>query len=182
MTTPFFLRGEQFHLRPLERQDADHFWQWCQDREASLYSLTRWRLAHSRDQIQEWLNHHIVDKTCFSLGIALRDGALIGEAGISKIDSINRSGEYYIFIGDRNHWGKGIGREVTRTIVDYGFSDLNLHRIMLTVSELNTAGIKTYRKAGFSDEGVMREACYRDGRYHHKLMMSILRGDWERRK
>ena len=64
-------------------------------------------------------------------------------------------------------------------IVHYGFASLNLHRIMLTVSSLNRGGVKAYTKAGFQQEGVLRQACYRDGSYHDKIVMAILRPEWE---
>jgi RimJ/RimL family protein N-acetyltransferase len=106
-------------------------------------------------------------------------GHLIGYAGIASINHVNNSGEYYIFLGEKNSWGKGYGTEVTQLIIHYGFASLNLHRIMLTVSELNTGGVKAYARAGFQREGVLRQASYRDGKYHDKIVMAILRPDWE---
>jgi RimJ/RimL family protein N-acetyltransferase len=50
---------------------------------------------------------------------------------------------------------------------------------MLTVSSLNTGGVKAYKKAGFQQEGVLRQSCYRDGAYHDKIVMAILRPEWE---
>jgi len=103
---------------------------------------------------------------------------LIGYAGICNISNANRSGEYFIFIGDRQEWGKGIGSEVTRLTLRMGFEELGLHRIMLTVSEPNYAAIKAYEKAGFKLEGRMREACFRDNQFHDKLFMSVLEEEW----
>ena len=40
----------------------------------------------------------------------------------------------------------------------------NLNRIMLTVSDLNVGGVKAYQAAGFCEEGVLHQTCYRDGR------------------
>jgi RimJ/RimL family protein N-acetyltransferase len=56
---------------------------------------------------------------------------------------------------------------------------LNLHRIMLTVSSLNIGAVKAYTRAGFQQEGVLRQASYRDGAYHDKIIMAILRPEWE---
>ncbi len=63
-------------------------------------------------------------------------------------------------------------------IVDAGFEELNLNCIMLTVSEPNYAAIKAYKNAGFKIEGRMHQACYRDNKFHDKLIMSILRDEW----
>jgi RimJ/RimL family protein N-acetyltransferase len=50
---------------------------------------------------------------------------------------------------------------------------------MLTVSTPNYGGIRAYENAGFKKEGIMRNACFRDGQFHDKIMMSILKDEWE---
>ena len=50
---------------------------------------------------------------------------------------------------------------------------------MLTVSELNTGGVKAYTKAGFVVEGRLRQAACRHGVFHDKLVMSVLKAEWE---
>ncbi len=47
-----------------------------------------------------------------------------------------------------------------RVIVGYGFRELGLHRIGLSVSEFNQAGIRAYEKAGFTVEGRRRESVH----------------------
>ncbi len=177
-----FLAADGVYLRSLEIEDLLLFYSWFADREVVRYSLGAWLFPTSILETREWLEKTIRDKGTLSLGIVVREtGALIGYAGIAAINAVNRSGEYYILIGDKGSWGKGYGTAVTRIIVDYGFASLNLHRIMLTVSSLNEGGVRAYRKAGFVEEGVMRQAGYRDGAYHDKIIMSILRLEWEAR-
>jgi RimJ/RimL family protein N-acetyltransferase len=175
-----FLTREHVALRPLELDDLLLFREWFADREAVRYSLGKLLFPQSELDVREWLERTIRDKQTLSLGIVeRRGGALIGHAGIAAISAVNRSGEYYIFIGDKGSWGKGYGTEVTRVIIGYGFASLNLHRIALTVSDENIGGVKAYTRAGFTTEGVLRQAAYRDGRYHDKIVMSILRPEWD---
>jgi len=49
---------------------------------------------------------------------------------------------------------------------------------MLTASEKNVGAIRAYIKAGFIAEGIMRQAFYRDGKFHDKIVMGILREQW----
>lgn len=182
MSMNVFLATDELYLRSLEMDDLPLFQSWCADRDVVRYSLGAWLFPISSLEIEEWLEKTIRDKGALALGIVTRDtDALIGYAGITAISAINRSGEYYILIGDKSSWGRGYGTLVTRMIVDYGFASLNLHRVMLTVSAPNEGAIRTYRKAGFTVEGVLRQACYRDGGYHDKIIMSTLRGEWEDR-
>jgi len=180
---PTFLAGHRVSLRSLELSDLDDLWHWFADREVIRYSLSLWLFPNSRHETQTWLERTIRDKQTLTLGIVEQaSDALIGFAGISGISQINRSGEYFILIGNKNCWSKGYGTEVTKLIVEYGFATLNLHRIALTVSEVNSAGVKAYQRAGFTREGVLRQACYRDGQYHDKIVMSILRPEWQARR
>ena len=174
-----FLAGRTTYLRALELDDLEHFWRWFADREIVRYSLGGWLFPTSRWETQQWLEQTLADKRALSLGIVEQaTDRLIGYGGITSISQINRSGEYFLLIGDKQCWGKGYGTEVTRLIVHYGFVTLNLHRIMLTVSSPNVGAVKAYTRAGFEVEGCMRDACYRDGAYHDKLIMAILRPNW----
>jgi RimJ/RimL family protein N-acetyltransferase len=178
--SPSFLAGQDISLRSLELSDLDEFWHWFADREVVRYSLSMWLFPSSRHETQTWLERTIGDKHTLTLGITEHSSrTLIGFAGITSISLINRSGEYFILIGNKACWSKGYGTEVTKLVVGYGFATLNLHRIALTVSDLNRAGVTAYERAGFLREGVLRQACYRDGQYHDKINMSILRPDWE---
>jgi RimJ/RimL family protein N-acetyltransferase len=175
-----FLVGESIYLRALEPSDAPAFSRWVADREVVQYLLTAWQLPVSASETVAWLSKTIVDKDVLTLGIVEKSSdQLIGYAGIAGICRINRSGEYYICLGDKSKWGKGYGTEVTRLIVAHGFASLNLNRIMLTVSDVNGGGVKAYLRAGFKQEGVLRQACYRNGSYHDKIIMSTLKPEWE---
>jgi RimJ/RimL family protein N-acetyltransferase len=175
-----FLSGNTVSLRSLELSDLDLFHAWFADREVVRYSLSAWAFPWSRSETQEWLEKTIRNKQVLSLGVMIREtGQLIGYAGITSISPINHSGEYYILLGDKSSWGKGYGTEATRLIVSYGFSALHLNRIMLTVYAGNPGGIKAYKKAGFQQEGILRQAGYRNGTYHDSIVMSILRSEWE---
>lgn len=175
-----FLEGKKVLLRSLELDDLEVFWAWFADREVVKYSLGTWLFPWSKSETETWLKQTLQDKETLTLGVVEKEtGQLIGYAGITSISSVNHSGEYYIFLGEKNSWRKGYGTEVTQLIIHYGFASLNLHRIMLTVSELNTGGVKAYTRAGFQQEGVLRQASYRDGNYHDKIVMAILRQDWE---
>jgi RimJ/RimL family protein N-acetyltransferase len=168
-------KGNLTYLTQLKQSDFEVVYRWFSDKEVIKYSLSKWQKKHSKKQIKHWLENIIKDKSAVNFGIIeVSTKKLIGYAGISGISKLNNSGEYFIFIGDKNSWGKGYGTEVTRLVVNYGFRNLHLHRIFLTVSEPNIGGVKAYTKAGFKKEGILRDAAFRDGKYDNKIMMSIL--------
>ena len=171
------------NLKPLSVEDISPFYKWLNDDLSIKYSLSLFQSLQSKDHIDNWFLSVVNDSKSFNRGIFLNDSnKLIGYAGICNISKPNRSGEYFIFIGDRQEWGKGIGSLVTKLILDIGFGNLGLNRIMLTVSEPNYAAIKAYENAGFQLEGRMRKACFRDNQFHDKLLMSILEDEWHDRR
>jgi RimJ/RimL family protein N-acetyltransferase len=170
------------NLKLLSLEDVSPFYDWINDDMSIKYSLSLFQSLHSKDHIDNWFLSVVNDSKNFNRGIFLNDSnKLIGYTGICNISKANRSGEYFIFIGDRNEWGKGIGTQVTKLILAIGFGKLGLNRIMLTVSEPNFAAIKAYENAGFKVEGRMRKACFRDNQFHDMLLMSILEDEWHDR-
>ena len=110
------------------------------------------------------------------------DWVHIGNSGIHRVDPVNRSGEFGILIGEKSYWNQGFGREATQLTLQHGFDDLNLHRIFLRVYENNTRAIACYTAAGFVQEGLLREAIFKNGSYINEIEMGILQSEWNKGK
>ncbi|MGL4911850.1 MAG: GNAT family N-acetyltransferase [Romboutsia sp.] len=166
-------------LRNLELQDKLYFFDWIRDEEVIRYSLSIFQKMKTDEDISNWFDKLLVDKTTYNQAIVDSESdALIGYAGICNLSKTNLSGEYFIFIGDKSYHGKGVGTLVTKEITRNGFEKLGLNRIMLTASEKNIGAIKAYTKANFKYEGAMRQAFYRDGEFHDKIIMGIIKEEW----
>ena len=107
------------------------------------------------------------------------EDTLIGFVVIHSIEWNNRCGQLAIGIGLAEHRNKGYGTEALNLILRYAFHEMNLDRVGLDVISYNAKGIRAYEKAGFQLEGRAREAVYRDGRRYDRLMMGILKPEWE---
>jgi RimJ/RimL family protein N-acetyltransferase len=108
----------------------------------------------------------------------VQDNQLIGSCQLHHIDPVHRTAELQIRIGEVDERGRGNGTEAVRQLLRFGFRDLNLHRVYLNVFATNAAAIRTYEKAGFKREGVLREAAHIDGRYVDIVVMGILRPEF----
>ena len=172
-----FLIGEQIYLRSLAEDDLDRCMRWINDPEI-LSTLGR-RFPMSQTLEREWITSQYKSEKDFSLAIALKDGDLhIGNCGLHQIDYQNRNAEFGIMIGEKEHWGHGYALEAAKLILQYGFDELNLHRISLEVYSHNERAQRAYEKAGFVHEGTMRESYFRNGTYHDTLVMAVLKSDW----
>lgn len=101
------------------------------------------------------------------------DGKFIGLIRMDEYDPINRS----IRIGadvapDRRRQGYGL--LIYRGLLAYCFQHLGIHRVWLLVLSTNGPALALYSKVGFKEEGRMRGAIWRGGRWVDYIMMSIL--------
>ncbi|MBP2033576.1 RimJ/RimL family protein N-acetyltransferase [Clostridium algifaecis] len=118
------------------------------------------------------------DKFIFAI-INSDDNKFIGVTGFEDILWNNGAATIYIGIGDSSNRGNGIGTEALNLTMEFGFEELNLHRIQLTVLSYNTPAIKLYEKLGFKKEGTYREFIHRDNRRYDMYLYGILRSEWE---
>lgn len=103
----------------------------------------------------------------------------IGFLGLSGVNWSAGDAWVGIGIGERDYWGKGYGTEAFNLLLAFGFRELNLRRISLSVFEYNPRAIRSYEKLGFQQEGRQREWLNRGGKRWDLIFMGILRQEWE---
>jgi RimJ/RimL family protein N-acetyltransferase len=75
--------------------------------------------------------------------------------------------------------GRGAGARLLRAVVDEVFADPGANRFDLDVFLDNERARRAYEKAGFREEGVLREwHRHPDGRFSDVRLMSLLRREW----
>lgn len=102
----------------------------------------------------------------------------VGIISLVNIDYKNRSAECIIDIGEKDLWGKGIGREAMGIILEFAFNEMNLHRLYLQVFSFNRRAVNLYEKLGFTLAGKFREALYRQGEWHDIILMDMLEDEY----
>ncbi|PKN76613.1 MAG: N-acetyltransferase [Deltaproteobacteria bacterium HGW-Deltaproteobacteria-10] len=173
------MKNEHILLRPSNLTDAPFRYNWFCDSEFTNFYLGRPTLTSYRQVEEEILfaTYPAISTGLCELAIQTVDTNLyIGNTYFRKIDWQNRSAEYGIFLGNKELWGKKIGLEVTRMMLQYGFTELGLQRIWLTVLDYNNRAIKCFEKCGFQKEGVLRRAVFSGGQFHDVIIMSTIAG------
>jgi diamine N-acetyltransferase len=166
-------------LRALELSDVEKLVKWRNDLEITT-PLGGNTFFISKFKEEDWLKKTIInDEKNIKLAICLvENGEHIGNVNLTSINWINRSAEYSIMIGDKDHWGKGYGHEATFLILKYAFEELNLQRIYLTVRSDNIKAFKLYQKIGFQQEGILRKSLFKNNHYIDMHIMSMLKNEF----
>jgi RimJ/RimL family protein N-acetyltransferase len=77
--------------------------------------------------------------------------------------------------------GLGHGKQALQLAMRTVFEDLHAHRLWLDVFESNLRAAHVYRCVGFQQDGIFREAVFRDGKYHSLLLMSLIDREYQER-
>jgi RimJ/RimL family protein N-acetyltransferase len=170
-------KGKLLKLSSSRPEDASIMASWEEDSDYLRNLDTDIAFPHTIAELEKE-KERSSNSTYFRLR-TIQDDTLIGFVVIHSIEWNNRVGSLAIGIGDPNYQNKGFGSEALQLILRYAFHELNLHRVGLDVIGYNGRAIRTYEKAGFIVEGKIRSAIYRDGRYFDRIMMGILRSEWE---
>jgi ribosomal-protein-alanine N-acetyltransferase len=179
MDNATFIEGERIYLRSLLETDIDGpYLNWLNDKETcqgTSHHVVPYAKKNALDYIQET---HRTDKKIV-LAIILREKNLhIGNIALQQIHWIYRSAELAILLGNKEYWGQGYGLEASRLIVNHGFLALNLHRIMCATFENNIGMKKLALALGMQQEGVRRQAAYKDGKYLDIIEFGLLKNEF----
>jgi len=179
-------RSERVRLAaPNAESDAEMFARWSQDAEYLRLLDSEAARPRSAQQAKEMFKEHMEPEEprpdAFNFVIrTLADDRLIGFVGLDGVRWTHGDAFLGIGIGEREYWDKGYGTDALRLLLRYAFTELNLHRVSLTVFDYNQRAIRAYEKAGFVVEGRMRQVLHRDGRRYDLLFMGLLREEWEK--
>jgi RimJ/RimL family protein N-acetyltransferase len=171
------IRGAIVNLTAIEASDVSNYHLWINDEETN-----QWRGLHhptNREEATKWIDarrENQADK--LNLSIQTKDGRNIGFIGLQGVDSRSRRAELWIYIGDKEFWGKGIGEDAVRTLCKYAFEQMNLYRLWLECNPEFSQVTKCYEKVGFKQEGILRHGYYRNGKFRDTCIMALLRPEF----
>lgn len=174
------IAGDLVELRQHERADYDLYGEWYGDRE--IWRLTSWTSEPlSGPAVRRLFEDRELSSAEDSFAIHPVNGVgPVGIVSLMNISEANASADLSIIVAEPEYRGRGYGSDAIRTILRYGFEDLGLHRVGLSVFEFNEAAMAAYEKLGFREEGRLREVLERDGSRHDAILMGILKREWRK--
>lgn len=183
MTGDVFLTGDSVFVRSLQSEDFGPTMQkWINDREVTQY-LWRGTFPANLQELQTEFMSFNGARNDVQLAITeKKSNTYIGVVGLHGINWIARHAEFRILIGEKKFWGQGLGTETNQLAVAYAFEILNLNKVWLGVNLTNQRAYQSYLKAGFKNEGTLRQEVFRNGRYHDVARMSLIKSEYEELK
>lgn len=104
-------------------------------------------------------------------------GEIVGEAVLFELDDEHASMEYRIALVGPQVFDRGYGSEATMLVRDFAFGPLGLHRLTLQVAAGNGRARRVYRRAGFHEEGIRRQARRLGEGWEDVLEMALIDSD-----
>ena len=168
-----FLSGEKVDLCPVSKTDMEILQKGYNDPDVRDAMFMYFPLTEK--DTENKIDAMVKDEKAINLIIVEKESKKpIGHVALVHPDWVSGMVTFYIVLLDKTVWGKGLGTEATKLIVDYGFNMLNLNRIQLHVNAENEPAKAVYKKIGFKHEGTLRQAMYKNNKYYDFWLMSIL--------
>lgn len=174
------LKSERVILREMEEKDWIDVHKYASQEKVCQYQP--WG-PNSEQESEEFVNQILIDvkkdpRSRFVFAVVLDESTeMIGAGEINIRDYSNRVGEIG-YIVNPQYWGMGFATEVANLLIEYGFNDLNLHRIYATCDPRNIGSSKVLEKVGMIKEGKMREDLLLKDGWRDSLLYSILEHEW----
>jgi RimJ/RimL family protein N-acetyltransferase len=178
---PVTLTGQRVTLRELDASDTHAAYEWASDPAFFRY-MSADPVASVAEEalfIRDVQKHaRTRPRVHYTLGIVERGAdALIGIVRLSVIEPAQRGADLgYGLRADR--WGKGYATDAARTVVDFGFATLGLHRVWALCDPRNTGSRRVMEKVGMRYEGRHRDHVYAHGEWRDSLVFAVLEDEW----
>ncbi|MCD9609819.1 GNAT family N-acetyltransferase [Tenacibaculum maritimum] len=171
------ITGKNIGLRAVEKEDLPYLRDWRNIpnfrkhfREVRELSLTDQEAWFESLQKTKHINY------MFTI-VDLKTNRPIGAGGILYVNWIIRSGDFSFYIGEDEMYigNDGKAKEAAELLIDYGFKNLNLHKIWMELYEFDTQKIDFFKNYfDFKQDGLLRDNCFENGRYWNSLIISLI--------
>jgi [ribosomal protein S5]-alanine N-acetyltransferase len=165
-------------LRALQLEDVESVITWALDQE--FCEANDWAFPNDPERLQaHWTRLITEPRDDFKrLAIAL-ETKIIGYADLALIDWEERRASFGIAIA-RAHWGRGLAARGGTLMLEHGFNELGLERIVAEVHANNERSLRLMQRLGFLQEGVLRQHETYRGVKQDVVLFGMLRAEHRR--
>jgi ribosomal-protein-alanine N-acetyltransferase len=156
---------QRLTIRKITPEDIQHVFKGLSHPDVIKYYGVNFMTLEATQEQMDWYADLEKNKTGQWFAVCSKDnGTFYGAGGYNDRDANNRKAEIGFWLLPE-YWGKGIMGEAMPKIFDYGFEELNLHRIEGFVESSNDKCKKAVAKVGFNYEGTMVDCEVKNGSF-----------------
>lgn len=172
------------YFRTFEDEDAALIYQWMNDDQLKEMSIGLNRRICKEESI-EWVSsrkRHNPYQVWFAI-CALNTNKMIGYMCLTDIHYINSSANFSgIIIGDSNYRDGQAYLESYLFMLEYVFERLNLNRMYGSALADHNVSVTMAEVMFQKTEAVLRQAIFKNGKYHDELICAILKEEYFKHK
>ena len=171
------IKGKKVGLRAVEKEDLIFLRNWRNIPEFRKHFREVRELSLTDQEV--WFEHLQKTKNVnymFTI-VDLATQKPIGAAGLLYINWIIRSADFSFYIGDQEKYigNDEIAKESAGLLIDYGFKNLNLHKIWMELYEFDSEKLNFFQSEfEFEQDGLLRDNCFEGGKYWNSVILSLL--------
>ncbi|MGI6177363.1 MAG: GNAT family N-acetyltransferase [Eubacterium sp.] len=165
-------------IRPTVFEDCVKFAEWETRPEVTeFFSIDDGRTYE--DVVTEYIKAEYDNSKMYLTITRKLDGKMLGRIILTRIDTLHDSLDITrIYIADVSERNKGYGSEALRGVLEYAFLNLHTERVTIDHFITNRKAAMLYEKLGFKNEGIMRHASKKNGKYYDLQLKSMTRAEY----
>lgn len=173
------MQTERLVLRPVHEADAASLFEIFSDAGVMRYwSSTPWTSLATAHELIARDTQALADGVHLRLGLeTLAERKLIGTCTLFNLVAQCRRAELGYGMASAA-WGQGYMHEALAALLNYAFTELDLHRVEADIDPRNTASVRCLERLGFQHEGRLRERWIVDGEVSDSSLYGLLRREW----
>ena len=159
------IETKEFFLRQIVSEDQQKIFEGLSHPEVIKYYGVSYKDFQTTREQMDWYEQIHTEKSGIWWGICSRSASeLIGACGFNSISLEHHNAQigYWLLPA---FWRRGIFSEIMPHLIQYGFSELHLHKIIAEVEVENKSSKKLLDKFGFQYEGTLKECEFKNGRF-----------------
>ena len=168
------LVGERCYLSPVAAEDGELWAEWLNDLEVALPLGDEAYAMIPAEAARNWAAEAARGQEPVFTIVENATERAIGRCLLFGLNQTDRTAMCGLFIGEKSLWGQSLGSEALGLLLDYAFNLLNLNSVMLGVFSFNRRAIASYRKLGFREIGLRRQARIVAGKAYDVILMDLL--------
>lgn len=173
----YYWQNETVRLRLWEPKDAEFCYLNEMDSNCMIHVQEEVTIPPARKKVDINGDSAEPNEKAPAFTIETLDGEYIGDVHFNYINE--RHGTFSMgMIILKEQRGKGYGKATMEILFEYAFNERRLHKFEGFCLDNNTASTKMMESLGCTLEGNSRECVFLNGKYHNRLLYSLLESEY----